>query len=207
VTGRHARLALLAAAFAGLSCDRAPPASQAAPPLILDATNGTGTLNSSVFADSYQVYVYDAKTEPIFISAWNRQTISDKLAVKPGAIAFCPLREMDVPVTVRVQPAPPDSSAATWDHIVECSLDVPSGRVLIMGPIDTPAARVDLTPGSYRVRISSAGLGTISPDGLHGQDRYELCFWPAEISPPQVLKRYSEESASAPRATSAPVEP
>lgn len=168
----------------------------------LDATSGAGLIRFTVFADSFQVYVYDSRTEPVFIREWNNRAISDKLVVKPGAIAFCPMRELDVPVTVRVQPSAPAADLSAWDHVAECTLDAPSGRVLVMGPVDTPAARIDLPPGTYRLRISSGGFASIDAAGLNGDDHYELCLWPADPAPLQVLKRHGGGAATPP-----PVEP
>lgn len=47
-----------------------------------------------------------------------------------------------------------------------------------------------MTPGSNRVRAHFAGLGTLSPDGLEGEDRYRIVVWPAPFAEIAVLKQY-----------------
>ncbi|MDW4736332.1 hypothetical protein NQ293_26040, partial [Escherichia coli] len=51
------------------------------------------------------------------------------------------------------------------------------------------AARIDVAPGTYRVRVSYGGLDTLSEDGLEGDDRYRLQLWPAPPIAVRVVKQ------------------
>ncbi|MFN5713043.1 MAG: hypothetical protein ACK463_00385, partial [Bradyrhizobium sp.] len=85
----------------------------------------------------------------------------------------------------------PDDDSAGWDHIVEASLDVASGRIAIAGCTDyfPDAARIDVAPGTYRLRVSYGALDTLSEDGLEGDDHYRLQLWPAPSIAVRVLKQ------------------
>lgn len=94
------------------------------------------------------------------------------------------------PVTVEVLEAVPDSDLDSWDHVPECSIEVPSGRIVIAGCTDyfPEAARNDVKPGTYHARISYGSLNTLSEDGLDGDDRYRVQLWRSTAIEPGVLK-------------------
>jgi hypothetical protein len=78
------------------------------------------------------------------------------------------------------------------DQVHECSLSVPSGRLVIAGCTDylPTAARIPVQPGWYRARIYYGGLDTLTADELDGDDHYQIVLWPSGPSAPQTLKRY-----------------
>jgi hypothetical protein len=98
---------------------------------------------------------------------------------------------MNVPVTVEVLDAEPHSDLDCWDHVTECSLEAPSGRIVIAGCTDyfPDAARIQVEPGAYRARISYGSLDTLSEDGLDGDDRYRVQLWQAPPIDPRVIKQ------------------
>lgn len=51
--------------------------------------------------------------------------------------------------------------------------------------------RIKVRPGPYRIRVSFEGLGSLSADGLEGNDRYHLQLWPAPTGPIETLKQRS----------------
>jgi hypothetical protein len=97
---------------------------------------------------------------------------------------------MTVPVTIDVMDHEPIAEAYRFDHIVECSVAFNSGRVVVAGWTDDfqEAPRVHVAPGVYRVRVNYAGLNTISPNGLEGNDQYQVQLWPATEGPITILK-------------------
>ena len=113
------------------------------------------------------------------------------LAAGSGVVRIGTVRNMHVPVSVQILEREPNDDSAGWDHIVEASLDVPSGRIAIAGCTDyfPDAARIDVAPGTYRVRVSYGGLDTLSEDGLEGDDRYRLQLWPAPPIAVRVVKQ------------------
>jgi hypothetical protein len=58
---------------------------------------------------------------------------------------------------------------------------VTSGRLVVAGCTDyfPDAARIDVPPGSYRARIYSGNLNSLSDDGLDGDDHYRVALWNA----------------------------
>ena len=83
---------------------------------------------------------------------------------------------MNVPFVVEISDIEPDTDLSAWDHVNECTVEVPSGRVVIAGCTDyfPDAACIELAPGSYRARIYYGGLSSLSEDGLLGDDHYKL---------------------------------
>ncbi len=124
---------------------------------------------------------------------WGKQLVTNMIAVAPGIIGIGTARNMTVPVHVDLLDRHPDDDFDSWDHVTEASLDVPSGQMVIAGCSDyfPEATRVWVTPGSYRVRIYSRGLGSISENGLEGDDQYHMVIWSEEHSSPKILKKWS----------------
>src|SRR5262249_30898595 len=133
---------------------------------------------------------------------WGPKSYRRRLAISPPSLlGIATNRYDDVSVTVEVRKSPPepDEDLGPWDHVVEASLDIPSGRVAIVGclsyrPESSPLRRADDTvsphisvwPGSYRVRIYSGGLGTDE------EERYRIVMWPAPLDEPVVLRDWTE---------------
>ena len=135
-----------------------------------------------LFADYFQFYIQDDDQElGSLADAWTTDAVDRLLAVAAGTVGIGTVRNMDVPVTIEVHDTEPDLALEAWDHMVECDLEVKSGRVVVAGCTDyfPEAARIPLTPGLYRVRASYGGLDTLSEDGLDGSDSYRVQLWPS----------------------------
>ena len=74
--------------------------------------------------------------------------------------------------------------------MTECSIEVPSGRIVIAGCTDyfPDADRVNVLAGTYQARISYGQLDTLSDDGLDGDDRYRVQLWPDSALAARVVK-------------------
>ena len=147
----------------------------------------------SLFADYHQFYIQDEAATHDLSGAWTEETVDRLLATAPGAVGIGTVRNMDVPVSVQLLEHEPRDDSSRWDHVVEASLDVASGRIVIAGCSDyfPDARRIDVPPGTYRVRVSYGALDTLSEDGLDGDDHYRLQLWPATSTDVRVLKRRS----------------
>ncbi|MCC8983399.1 hypothetical protein [Bradyrhizobium acaciae] len=147
----------------------------------------------SLFADYFQFYIQDEPASGDLSAAWTEETTDRLLAIAPGTVGIRTVRNMDVPVVVQLLGREPDDDSADWDHVVEASLDVASGRIVIAGCTDyfPDAMRIETAPGTYRVRASYGALDTLSENGLEGDDHYRLQLWPAAAIPVRVLKQRS----------------
>ncbi len=144
-----------------------------------------------LFADYFQFYLQDEGTTGDLSASWTEEAVSRLLAVTQGAVGVGTVRNMTVPVTVEIRDGEPNDDPTPWDQINECTLEVPSGRIVVAGCTDyfPDAARIEVPPGSYRARLYYGNLDTISPDGLEGEDHYKLVLWRAEPGPVRVIKQ------------------
>jgi len=97
---------------------------------------------------------------------------------------------VSVPVTIELLSSEPAADFGESDHVVECSLSVRSGRIVVAGCADyfPEAKRIDVPSGMYRVRVSYFGLTSLSNDDRSGNDHYLLQLWPGSATDPLVLK-------------------
>src|SRR5262249_1942897 len=149
------------------------------------------SLELSLFADYFQIYVQDECANGDLSESWNEEATARLLAVAPGMIGISTVRNMDVPVVLEIHDQEPADDAADWDHVVETELKVPSGRIVVAGCTDyfPDAKRVEVSPGNYRARVSYGALGSVSDDGLSGEDRYRVQLWLVPPTPVRVLKQ------------------
>jgi len=148
--------------------------------------------NFELFADYFQFYLQDENADfDLSAKIWTEQTVEDLLAVTPGMIHIGTVRNMTVPVIVEVHDSKPGEDFSLWEHITECSLEVPSSKIVVAGCGEyfPDAARINVAPGTYRARTFYGNLDSLSEDGLDGDDNYKIILWRGEATEPQVLKR------------------
>jgi hypothetical protein len=80
---------------------------------------------------------------------------------------------------------------SSYDHVVEASIQIDSGilEIIACGFSDADYS-VIVSPGSYRIRVCSAGLRTVVED--EGDDFYTIQLWPAEVREKIILKQFEE---------------
>lgn len=151
----------------------------------------------SLFADYFQFYLQDETVDGNLADSWTQEAVDRLLAVTPGTVGVGTVRNMEVPVVVELHDLEPSRDLDRWDHVVECSLNIPSGRIVIAGCTDffPDAARIEVKPGSYRARVLYRGLDTLSEDGLDGNDQYVVVLWPGPPCDVIVLKQWPGETA------------
>ena len=143
-----------------------------------------------LFADYFQFYLQDESVDGNLGDSWSDDAVRRLLAVAPGTVGVGTVRNMDVPVTVEVHQSEPEYDFADWDHVTECSMEITSGQIVIAGCTDyfPEAARIEVQPACYRVRVLYGALDTLSEDGLEGDDKYRVQLWTDSASDPCVLK-------------------
>ena len=148
------------------------------------------TFQFELLADYHQFYLQDADAKGDLSESWTDEATARLLSIGEHVIGVGTVRNMTVPVVVEVHPVEPPLDLALWDHVTQCSIDVPSGKIVIAGCTDyfPDAARIDVPPGTYRARISYGALDALSDDGLDGDDNYRVQLWPGPSCPVSVLK-------------------
>lgn len=143
-----------------------------------------------IFADYFQINLEDEQFAIDTID-WNEEAIENMFAVGDRMMTMGTARNMDVPVTVEVRDDAPEEGLSSWDHVVEGSMEISSGCLIIRGCTDLPetSPHISLTAGWYRLRIYYGGLDKLSDDRLDGDDCYKIVLWPAAYAEPQILKR------------------
>jgi hypothetical protein len=114
----------------------------------------------------------------------------NRLKAAPNVVVVSPVRNMTVPVEVEVHASEPELRLDLWDHIAECSLELPSGQLELHECTGGSCGVLSVPPGSYRVRAYFSGLDSLSDDGLSGEDRYLVALWPGASGPLCVHKQW-----------------
>jgi hypothetical protein len=148
----------------------------------------------NLFADYFQFYLQDESVEGNLSDCWTKEAVNRLLAVTEGTIGVGTVRNMMVPVVVEIADGEPDEAETpNWDQVNECDLMVKSGRIVVAGCTDhfPDAARIEVPPGSYRVRLYYGDLNSLSENELEGNDHYRIVLWRAAPAPLKVLKQCS----------------
>jgi hypothetical protein len=156
-----------------------------------------------LFADYHQIHMIDDGSTSDLGEAWTVEAFVDRLAVADDAIAVGTSVNVTVAVRVEVLDVPPADDFADFDHVVEGSMQVPSGRIVIMGCSDyeSDAARLRVPAGPVRVRVASSNLaeaerlGIDSDNARQTMERLRVQVWPAPTGEPVVLKRWKPSDA------------
>jgi hypothetical protein len=144
-------------------------------------------VDTEIYADHAQFYLVDATAAYRADLVWDSSGLQRHLGVSEGIVAIGTIGYTFLPVRLELWDEEPPSDADEWDHVVEASLDVPSGRLglhTVDGPIEGDNSFA-VEPGRYRVRSSAAGLD--HADEMDGGDSYRVQVWPAPASDPRVL--------------------
>ncbi|MCL5109801.1 MAG: hypothetical protein M1401_13210 [Chloroflexi bacterium] len=205
VVGRRAllrRLGLLCGLpwLSGCAAPLALPQAEPRPTPKVTVDAGASVYEMSAYADHYQLYFLDERAQPDTGQLWRPEAFADRIDVLPGLLAVATARYgFEVPLRVEVRQQAPvvsDASLSAWEHVAEASVAVPSGRLVVTGPLDdvARAPRLPLPPGTYRLRVHYAGLATASgPGDTEGDDHYLVLIWPALKVASAVLKRAPRE--------------
>lgn len=147
-----------------------------------------------LFADYFQFYLQDEGVEGNLAESWTKEAVNRLLALAPGTIGVGTVRNMNVPVVIEVaENEPAEHDHDCWDQVNECSIDVPSGRIVVAGCTDyfPEARRIEVAPGSYRARIFYGDLNSLRENDLEGDDHYRVVLWPSDPGPLKILKQCS----------------
>ena len=154
---------------------------------------GTDRARFILDAEYFQFYLEDAEAYRRDAQAvqdasrnWTEQAVTELLFLAPGTIGVGTVKDGEVRVELAVVEAEPRVDHDHWDQIVDCSIAVPSGRLLVFGCLEEPRT-VKVVAGPYRARIHYGGLNVMEPD--EGDDHYLVYLWTSPAAPPHFLKR------------------
>lgn len=152
----------------------------------------TKLFEGMLFADYHQFYLADAETKTDVSADVTDEAVSQRVVNRDDVLVVFTARNMEVPVTVALHETEPALALEDADHAVEAGL-YSSGTIVIAGCTDylPDAARFSAPAGDLKARVVFTGLGTLSADGLEGQDRYAVHLWPAKAEGVRVLKQWT----------------
>lgn len=149
----------------------------------------------SLFADYFQIHLQDEQCESDLGEAWTEQACLDGLAVAHGIVGIGTAVNWDVGVEVVVLASEPRDDSSAYDHVVEASIQVPSGRLVVMGCTDDgpDAPRFEVQTGWNRIRASRSNLAAAVP-ASHEEpvENVRLQAWPGPESDPRIIKRWTQ---------------
>ncbi len=144
-----------------------------------------------VFADYHQFYLWDHEHQLDQELDFTQADVDNRIKAAPHLVVIQPERNMTVPVELEIATGAPEPALDGWDHVAEASLDLPSGQLEVHECTTGSVDILPVEPGTYRVRGYFGGLGTLSLDGLEGDDHYRIVVWPAPTGEVVVLKQYA----------------
>lgn len=160
----------------------------------------TGTMRAQreseleIFADYHQFYVWDGGVNPQAPEDWTDEDVTKRAKMAEHVFVVCPVRNMTVPVRVTLLEREPKIELGRYDHVVQGSVALPTGQLQVHECTGGEVLVWKVKPGGYRVLALFSGLGTLSSNGLEGQDSYHVVLWPGSAAPLKVLKQWSEEA-------------
>jgi hypothetical protein len=161
------------------------------------------TAELRLFADYHQIHLFDEQSASDLGDAWGGEATGTGLATAGDALAVGTIVNVDVSVSVQALDQPPTYDVASFDHVVEGSIHVPSGRLVVMGCTDyePEARRFNIPAGWIRVRASRSNLAVAGSLGIESDndpttmERILLQLWPAPAGPTVLLKRWTPQQA------------
>lgn len=148
-----------------------------------------------VSVDYRQFYVWDVACGRRAPEEYSDSDVKNMVKVAVGLVVVQPARNGTVPVNLAVQDLDPGFEHGEWDHVVETGLEASTGKMEVHECMGGPVVSFDVRPGAYRVRVLFSGIGTLSSDGMRGDDRYEIVLWPGNATGLSVVKWWPGDAA------------
>ncbi len=145
----------------------------------------------TLFADYHQLYVQDERATGDLSEAWTAQAVDDRIAVAPGVFGVGTEEADDTAVTIELLDREPADDTADWSHVTECSLEAPSGSLVVAGATDyyPDARRIKAPARRLRARVSHRSAAT---------QTCRVQMWPGEPIEPRVLVRWQPPAKTPP---------
>ena len=108
----------------------------------------------TVFADYFQFYLWDKDADPEAPTEYSDDDINNRIKTGRNVAVIQPVRNMEVPVEIEIHESDPGSNPDDWDHVAECSLELPSGHLEIHECTGGPIAEFSIPQPAFRNRRS-----------------------------------------------------
>jgi len=154
------------------------------------------TVDAEVYASHHQFYVVDPEANRLDFD-WGGADLERHLAVGPSVVAVGTIAYEIVSVRLETWAGEPPLDESC-DHVVEASIDLPSGRLAIENVDGPVGAELELEPGMYRLRASAGGLDGATE--MAGGDAYVIQLWLAPSAEPCVIRWWPPWDPAAARA-------
>jgi hypothetical protein len=148
-----------------------------------------------VVADHFQVIVADEGWDEDLGELWTPTAADQMLAQGDRIISIGTLRCVTLPVEIQIVPERPEVPLADVDHLVEGSLSIQSGTLLVEtceGSIEC-APRIAVPAGTYQVLYAARGIRTIKDEYGAADDVYRVYLWPGPRLDTRVLKHWRRD--------------
>lgn len=151
----------------------------------------------TIFADHFQFVLMDENSQDDFSLIWTEEAQNRMLAVAPSAVCPGTVRNVDVPVEIEVLDQSLEIDFSAWDSAVEASINIPSGKLVVMGCTDylPDSPRISVSPGHYQIVSLAGGIDTIKNEWEPAEDLYRVYLWPGPAREPNLLKRWQSDAA------------
>ena len=141
---------------------------------------------SSIDADYHQFHLQDATiAKGGLADAWTTEAQARDVAIAPFIVGIGTRRDTSVWLDLEAHDAKPKlEQAKNWTRIVECSLELPSGHLVITSPTLalSESNQVILPPNCYRLRVH---FGKLNKRGTH---RYKVWLWEEAYAPVNIIE-------------------
>ncbi len=141
-------------------------------------------LDFEIYADYHQFYLECESSPHRTDKVWDLENIAFNrmLGVEEKLIAIGTARYRTVPVTLEFHDCEPRLELEKYSRVNECSLEVASNKLVLSGCTEylPDAARIDVEPATYAVRILYGNAEDVSDDS-EGDDFYVLQLWKNDV--------------------------
>ncbi|MBZ6086237.1 hypothetical protein KVH15_35240 [Streptomyces olivaceus] len=152
-----------------------------------------------VFADYSQIHVADEGAAENPGDLWGDHCVADGVSAVGSLLILRTAVPVEVSVGFRYCSEEPEGGCESFDHVVEASVNIPSGRLVICGPTDDLAhsAKFSVPGGWLRVRASRGNLVSAISADIDADmsdatiEKILLEVWVAARSDPRVIKRFA----------------
>jgi hypothetical protein len=157
--------------------------------------------NLLVFADNFQFHLQDQLEDCDYAENWNDSLLTRLFAYGDKVVGIGTMRDLDCEVTLEIYDKPMESQLMHQDpdmedadHVVQCNIEIPSGKLMITGCITDPedTIKIDVTPGHYGVRVFWSNLEKTDELGFEGDDHYLVQLWPDTYFDDVILKYWRQ---------------